>query len=115
MPTDIDKINSETRKGVETKVKWLSQKAKEDITWPSSSGPFLLFTWLLLLFFGTMDLVGLMLTGNWNGLIFLGIIAGCITAICLVVKKGYKRGFTIADLACLGIASLIIGGSLTLA
>ena len=110
-----DKINSEIRDGVETTVKEFLQKAKEDITWPSSSGPFLLFTWLLLLFFGTMDLAGFLLTGRWHGLILLGIIAGCITAICLVAKKGYKRGFTIADLACLGIASLIIGSSLALA
>ena len=96
-------------------MKWLPQKAREETKRQSSSGPFLLFTWLLLLFFGTMDLAGLLFTGNWNGLIFLGIIAGCITGICLVVKKGYKRGFTIADLAWLGIASLIIGGSLVLA
>jgi len=100
---------------VETKVKELPRKAREGTTRPSSAGPFLLFTWLLLLFFGTMDLVGLLLTKKWNGLIFLGVIAGCITGICLVVKKGYKRGFTIADIVWLGIASFIIGGSLALA
>lgn len=104
----------EAAEGMETKVKERVGKAKEEIARPSSFGPFLLFTWLLLLFLGTLDLTGFLFTGRWDGLIFLGIIAACITAICLIVKKGRARGFTIADLAGLGIASVVIGESLTL-
>ena len=95
-------------------MKELPGEAQEKIARSSTSGPFLLFTWLLLLFFGTMDLTGFLFTGRWYGLTLLGIIAACITAMCLIVKKGRARGFTITDLAGLGIASVVIGGSLAL-
>ena len=88
--------------------------AAEPLSGLSTRGAFLLFTWLVLLFFGTIDLTGFVFTGQWHRLILLGIIAACITAICLVMKKGIVRGFTIAELAGLGIASLVIGGSLVL-
>ncbi|MBE9501700.1 MAG: hypothetical protein KAX23_00185 [Dehalococcoidia bacterium] len=99
---------------METKVRELVGNANEEIARLSSSGAFLVFTWLLLLFFGTMDLTGFLFTGQWHGFIRVGIIAACITLICLIIKKGYARGLTIADLVGLGIASFAIGGSLAL-
>jgi len=90
------------------------EKASEPLSRLSTRGAFLFFAWLVLLFFGTIDLTGFVFTGQWHRLIFLGTIAACITAICLIMKKGLKRGFTIAELAGLGITSLVIGGSLTL-
>lgn len=99
---------------MEPKVRELVGNANEEIARLSSAGAFLMFTWLLLLFFGTMDLTSFLFTGQWHGFIHIGIIAACITLICLIIKKGHERGFTIADLAGLGIASLAIGGSLAL-
>jgi len=89
-------------------------QASEELSRLSTPGAFLLFTWLVLLFFGTMDLTGFLFTAQWHRFILLGITAACVTAICLIVKKGRARGFTIADLVGLGTASLAIGGTLAL-
>ena len=89
-------------------------KATQLLSRLSTRGAFLLFTWLVLLFFGTVDLTAFLFTGQWHRLILLGIVAACITATCLIMKKGLARGFTVADLAGLGMVSLVIGGSLAL-
>ena len=92
----------------------LNIKANMEIARRPSFGAFVMFTWLVLLFLGTIDLTGFLFTGQWHKFIFLGIIAACITAICLMVKKGVARGFAVADLAGIGMASFAIGGSLAL-
>jgi len=99
---------------LETKVKELLGKPNKKMAELSIFSAFLMFAWLLLLFSGTIDLIGFLMTGRWHRLIFLGIIAVCITAICLIFKKGHTRGFSIADFVGLSIASLVVGGILAL-
>ena len=80
----------------------------------STLSRFLLFSWLLLIFFGTIDLGHFLATGEWQMLILWGVIANCILGLRLTLKRFGLRGFTVAELVGAFSVSLILGATLAL-
>lgn len=80
----------------------------------SSSSRFLLFSWLVLVFFGTIDVGHFLVTGQWQMLILWGVIADCILGLRLAMKRFGLRGFTLAQLLGAFGVSVILGATLAL-
>ena len=106
--------SSQDRQGRESQLKQVLSHTSEQLVTLTTLQRFVVFTGLLLFSFGTVDLTGFLFTGRWHRLILIGIIAACITAICLLFKKGHTRGFAIFDLLVIGITSIVMGGFLAL-
>lgn len=80
----------------------------------STLSRFLLFSWLVLVFFGTIDLVHFLATGQWQMLILWGVIANCILGLRLAMKRFGLRGITLSELLGVFGVSLILGATLAL-
>ncbi len=80
----------------------------------STLSRFLLFSWLLLIFFGTIDLGQFLATGEWQMLVLWGVIANCILGLRLALKRFGLRGFTVVELVGAFSVSLILGATLAL-
>lgn len=67
-------------------------------------GRLMLFGWMALVFFGTIDMGGYIATGYWHKMLLLGVIA-CL-AVGLVLSRRYEvRGITLLQL--LGIMGAV--------
>ena len=49
------------------------------------------FTWVLLLFFGTLDIAGFITDGHWYRLVVIAVIVGSISGIYLIMKRRPER------------------------
>jgi len=92
----------------------MKEAIKDKLSLLSTRGRFLLFTWVVLVFFGTVDLGGLVITGEWWMLIFWGVGVDCIIGLRLALKRFALRGFTLLELLGVFAVSLILGATLAL-
>ena len=92
----------------------LTQAMGSKLSTLSTLSRFLLFSWLVLVFFGTIDLGCFLGTGVWHMLIFWGVIADCVAGLCLALKRFAARGFAVAEVLGVFVLSLILGATLAL-
>ena len=92
----------------------LTQAVGSRLSTLSTRSRFVLFSWLVLVFFGTIDLGCFLGIGQWHMLIFWGVIANCVAGLGLALKSFAARGFTVAELIGVSGVSLILGATLAL-
>lgn len=92
----------------------VSQAIGNKLSTLSNVSRFLLFSWLVLVFFGTIDLGHFLATGQWRMLILWGVFANCILGLRLALKRFGLRGFTLVQLLGVFGVSLTLGATLAL-